>query len=173
MKHDLARSASAFWRASSARGLVLAGAGLALSAACAAAPGDNDATALQDDSLRAARWGAFPHRVVAVPRVPTLIQGSGGTGSSSGGQTGSAPPASTPTSDDADAIMAAARTPDGRAIPQAAEPDGSCPPVVVLLGFWACPTLGEVCSYTAAGSAHDCSCSRVDGEGQTPAWVCH
>jgi hypothetical protein len=70
------------------------------------------------------------------------------------------------------AAIAAAQTPDGQAIPQGAGPGGACPQVLVMLGFWACPTLGQTCSYAASGDAHNCACDRTDGEGQTPSWVC-
>jgi len=70
------------------------------------------------------------------------------------------------------AAIAAAQTADGQAIPQGAGPNGDCPQVLVLLGFWSCPTLAETCSYTAGGAAHNCACDRTDGEGQTPSWVC-
>jgi hypothetical protein len=77
--------------------------------------------------------------------------------------------AATPAPGDTSSIIAAAQTPDGTAIPQAAGPGGQCPPVVVALGFWSCPTIGQSCSY----SGHDCSCLRADGEGQYPDWVCN
>ncbi|HKP61742.1 MAG TPA: hypothetical protein VJV78_33660 [Polyangiales bacterium] len=71
-----------------------------------------------------------------------------------------------------DAIIKAAQTPDGRAIPQASLPGGCCPKVVAALGFWSCATLGDACHYSASGATHHCTCNRVDGEGQLPAWVC-
>ncbi|HEX4337101.1 MAG TPA: hypothetical protein VH062_14385 [Polyangiaceae bacterium] len=66
-----------------------------------------------------------------------------------------------------------AQTADGKAIPQPAGPGGQCPAVVVQYGFWSCVTIGEQCSYTADGASHDCTCSRVDGEGQAPEWLCN
>jgi hypothetical protein len=77
-----------------------------------------------------------------------------------------------PAAGNVNAAIAAAQTADGQAIPQGAGPNGACPQVLVLLGFWSCPTLGESCSYTAGGVAHSCACDRTDGEGQTPSWVC-
>jgi hypothetical protein len=71
------------------------------------------------------------------------------------------------------ALIAAAQTPDGRAIPQPPGPNGTCPPVLVCLGFWSCVTQGDTCSYSSGGVRHDCSCVRVDGEGQLPAWTCN
>jgi hypothetical protein len=82
------------------------------------------------------------------------------------------PPAGNVNAASADTAIAAAQTADGQAIPQGAGPNGACPQVLVLLGFWSCPTLGESCSYTAGGVAHSCACDRTDGEGQTPSWVC-
>ena len=82
------------------------------------------------------------------------------------------PPASTPPATDVNAAIAAAQTADGQAVPQGAGADGACPQVLVLLGFWSCPTLGQTCSYTASGVSHSCACDRTDGEGQTPSWVC-
>jgi hypothetical protein len=77
-----------------------------------------------------------------------------------------------PATGNVNAAIAAAQTADGRAIPQGAGPNGACPQVLVLLGFWSCPTLAETCSYSAGGVAHNCACDRTDGEGQTPSWVC-
>jgi hypothetical protein len=71
-----------------------------------------------------------------------------------------------------DQAIAAAQTPDGRAIPQGPGPNGECPQVLVMLGFWSCPNLGDACSYSAGGASHTCACQRTDGEGQTPSWVC-
>ncbi len=91
------------------------------------------------------------------------------------GGTGGAPataPADTPPATDVTAAIAAAQTPDGQAIPQGAGPGGTCPQVLVMLGFWSCPTLGQTCSYSASGFPHNCACDRTDGEGQTPSWVC-
>jgi len=77
-----------------------------------------------------------------------------------------------PATGDVNAAIAAAQTSDGQAIPQGAGANGACPQVLVLLGFWSCPTMGQTCSYSASGSAHSCACDRTDGEGQTPSWVC-
>jgi hypothetical protein len=80
------------------------------------------------------------------------------------------PPPPPPTN--VNAAIAAAQTPDGQAIPQAAGPNGQCPEVVVLLGFWSCPTIGQTCSFQSSGVTHNCVCVRTDGEGQNPSWVC-
>jgi hypothetical protein len=86
--------------------------------------------------------------------------------------TTAAPAATTAPSSSAD-VAAAARTADGQAIPQAAGPGGQCPATVVTYGFWSCVTIGEQCSYAAGGVTHQCTCSRVDGEGQAPEWLCN
>jgi hypothetical protein len=70
-------------------------------------------------------------------------------------------------------LIAAAQTPDGLAIPQPAEANGACPPVVAALGFWACPTLDQTCSFSNDTGTHQCLCDRTEGEGQTPSWVCN
>jgi len=82
---------------------------------------------------------------------------TGGSSGSSGGTS-------------AEAIIKAAQTPDGAAIPQPAGPNGACSPVVQLLGFWSCPTIGQTCTSTSP--VRHCVCSRTDGEGQNPTWVC-
>jgi hypothetical protein len=68
--------------------------------------------------------------------------------------------------------IGAARTPDGRAIPQSSLPGGGCPQVVVLLGFWSCVTIGDQCSFAANGVTHHCGCEGGTGEGQAPVWSC-
>jgi hypothetical protein len=97
------------------------------------------------------------------------------TPSAAGAGDATATPSATPavaSTDDVSATVAAAQTPDGQAIPQGAGPGGACPPVLVLLGFWSCPTLGQTCAYSAGGVTHDCSCNRTDGEGQSASWLC-
>jgi hypothetical protein len=89
------------------------------------------------------------------PPPPPSTGGSSGSGSS------------------LDAIIKAAQTPDGQAIPQAAGPNGLCPPVVQALGFWSCPTIGQTCSFASGGTTRHCTCSRTDGEGQFPSWICN
>jgi hypothetical protein len=69
-------------------------------------------------------------------------------------------------------VIAAAQTPDGRAIPQPSGANGACPEVVVRLGFWSCPTINDTCSFTSGGATTHCTCSRTDGEGQSPTWIC-
>jgi hypothetical protein len=132
---------------------------------CAGEPDGSAPTSAQADPLQRARWGRFAPRPVAPGTLPPPANGA------DAGIPTTDPNAGVP-QQDASAIIAAARTPDGSAIPQPAGPNGECPPVVVLLGFWSCPTLEATCSYAANGVTHACSCDRVDGEGQTPAWVC-
>jgi len=69
-------------------------------------------------------------------------------------------------------VIAAAQTPDGRAIPQPSGANGACPEVVVRIGFWSCPTINDTCSFTSGGVTRHCTCSRTDGEGQSPTWIC-
>jgi len=72
-----------------------------------------------------------------------------------------------------DQAIAAAQTPDGQAIPQGPNADGTCPAVLVSLGFWSCPTIGQTCAFSSSdGVSHSCLCQRTDGEGQSPSWVC-
>ena len=96
-----------------------------------------------------------------------------GSGPSRTGSAGSAGVASStpPATTDVQAVIAAAQNPDGTAFPQGPGPNGECPEVLVLLGFWSCPQLGQTCSYTSA-APHHCQCDRIDGEGGLPAWVC-
>jgi hypothetical protein len=89
--------------------------------------------------------------------------GHGGAAAATGGSGGAV---------DINAVIKAAQTPDGQAIPQPPGPNGECPEVLVLLGFWSCPTIGQTCTYTASGVHHACACDRTDGEGQSPSWVC-
>jgi len=91
-----------------------------------------------------------------------------GTGANGTGSSTSTDPATL----DADAVAAAARTPDGAAIPQPAGPNGRCPDVVVVFGFWSCPTVNEQCSFESAGATTSCTCTPTSGEGQFPSWVC-
>jgi hypothetical protein len=97
--------------------------------------------------------------------------GAGGAPASGATVTGSTPSA-TPASPDVNAVIAAAQTPDGTAIPQGPGANGGCPEVLVLLGFWSCPQEGQTCSYQAASGSHYCACDRLNGEGGMPAWVC-
>jgi hypothetical protein len=157
---------------------------LALGVGCGGENGANNGSASdgvvdpQTEALaRHARRQGRP--VSAPPAVASAVDaGAPPSAAASGGATSvpnaaatagasAAPAASAP--GDVSSIIAAAQTPDGTAIPQPAGPGGQCPPVVVALGFWSCPTMGEACSYTG----HQCSCVRTDGEGQYPAWVCN
>lgn len=114
----------------------------------------SEGTAADEEALRFRR------------RPPPPAAGKGGA--AGGGSTSSC---AAPTGN-IDAIIKAAQTPDGRAIPQASLPGGCCPKVVAALGFWSCVTIGDACTYSASGATHHCTCNRVDGEGQLPAWVC-
>jgi hypothetical protein len=91
-----------------------------------------------------------------------------GTGTTTGTTTGSGSGSGTTAGGTPEQIIAAAQTPDGAAIPQGPGPNGECPPVVVLLGFWSCPNIGDTCS----SSTRSCFCNRTDGEGQFPSWIC-
>ena|SRR5436190_12343463 len=93
-------------------------------------------------------------------RPPAPQPGTGGSGGSG----------STLTTEQ---VIKAAQTADGAAIPQPSGPGGSCPEVVVRIGFWSCPTIGDSCTYSNASGTHHCVCSRTDGEGQFPSWVCN
>jgi hypothetical protein len=115
-----------------------------------------DGTASSDDPVQTADNTLLRHRRPPPPPPPAS---TGTGGSSSGGAS-------------ADEIIRAAQTPDGQAIPQPAGPNGVCAPVVQLLGFWSCPTIGQTCTYASNGVTHHCACSRTDGEGQNPTWIC-
>jgi hypothetical protein len=84
-----------------------------------------------------------------------------------------AAPTPTPAATSAADAVASAQTADGRAIPQSSLPGGACPAVVAAVGFWSCVTLGDQCTYSSGGVSHSCTCSRVDGEGQAPEWLCN
>jgi hypothetical protein len=92
---------------------------------------------------------------------PTTNPASGG--SSGSGSAGSTSGMTT------EQVIAAAQTADGRAIPQPSGPNHTCPEVVVRLGFWSCATIGDTCS----SGGRTCTCSRTDGEGQLPSWICN
>jgi hypothetical protein len=129
-----------------------------------------DTDTANNDALRGARRRAGS----ATPAPPTS-SAAGSAATPVDGAAAAATPAPAATAATAatvDQIIAAAQTPDGTAIPQAAGPDGQCPPVVVAVGFWACPTLDQTCSYQAAGAPRNCVCTRTQGEGQSPTWVC-
>jgi hypothetical protein len=110
-----------------------------------------------DQTESAALWrrSRRPPAVKPTPPPPSTTPDAGAGGGSSGGLT-------------TEQVIAAAQTPDGRAIPQPSGPNGACPEVVVRLGFWSCPTVGDTC----ASGGRSCTCHRTDGEGQLPSWVC-
>jgi hypothetical protein len=122
-------------------------------------------------------WATRAHRVRFHPEMDGATEttdalDSGATGTPSAGASATPAAASTTASPDVQAVIAAAQSPDGTAIPQGPGPNGECPQVLVLLGFWSCPQIGQTCSYAAAGTAHHCLCDRLNGEGGLPAWVC-
>jgi hypothetical protein len=98
------------------------------------------------------------------------VSGTGAAGAAGAASPGGAPSAP-PAPNDVQAVISAAQNPDGTAIPQGPGPNGECPDVLVLLGFWSCPQIGQTCSYTS-GATHHCQCDRINGEGGLPAWVC-
>jgi hypothetical protein len=107
--------------------------------------------------------GLFFHRHRPPPPPSTS---RGGTSGSTGGTSGGTSCTSALTTDQ---VIKAAQTADGAAIPQPSGPNHSCPEVVVRLGFWSCPTIGDSC----ASCGRSCACQRTDGEGQFPSWVCN
>ena len=119
--------------------------------------GGNDTQSQAAEALR--------RRARRSPPPPATSPGTDGTsgGSTGGGGTGSTSTATT------EQVIAAAQTADGRAIPQPSGPGGACPEVVVRLGFWSCPTIGDTCS----SGGRSCTCNRTDGEGQNPSWLCN
>lgn len=114
--------------------------------------------------------------VTATGGASTQPPGTGGATPGTGGMstqppsTGGASTQPPPISGDP---IAAARTPDGRAIPQSSLPGGACPQVVVLLSFWSCVTVGDQCSFTKNGVTHHCACIGGVGEGQDAVWSCN
>jgi hypothetical protein len=120
------------------------------------AGGDESAQAAGDESTQPGKaLRRRPRRPPPSQPPPTTGGGGAGGGSSSGLTT--------------EQVIKAAQTADGAAIPQPAGPNGACPEVVVRLGFWSCPTIGETCS----SPTRQCTCSRTDGEGQLPSWICN
>lgn len=148
---------------------------LALGVGCGGENGANNGAASEsvvDPQTEAlARHARRQGRAVTTPTAQPAVAASGGAGPTPSATTdaGATPSTASSAPSDVSRIVAAAQTPDGTAIPEAAGPNGQCPPVVVALGFWSCPTMGQTCSYTG----HQCSCVRPDGEGQYPAWVCN
>lgn len=130
----------------------LAGVLALASVSCGSMDGTDEATAGGDTNESSALFRR--HRQ---PPPPTSTGTGGSTGGSSSGLT-------------TQQVIAAAQTPDGQAIPQAAGPNGACPEVVVRIGFWSCPTIGQTC--TSTNPVRHCVCSRTDGEGQNPTWIC-
>ena len=106
------------------------------------------------------------------PAATTGAAASGAGGAPAEGASTTPAATSTGTAPDVQAVIAAAQSPDGTAIPQGPGPNGECPEVLVLLGFWSCPQIGQTCTYAAAGASHHCLCDRLNGEGGLPAWVC-
>jgi hypothetical protein len=126
----------------------------------AAVPGEEDA-ASQLSALRGRR-----HHAVTGGSAASGSATTGGGATSSGAGSGG----NDPTLAD---VIAAAQTPDGRAIPQDVGADGQCPDVVRLLGFWSCLNIQTQCSFQADGVTHSCTCLPTSGEGQYPSWSCN
>ena len=112
-------------------------------------------SASSDDKVETIESALRHRRPPPPPPPPPNTGGTSGSGGSSS----------------ADAIIKAAQTPDGAAIPQPAGPNGVCAPVVQLLGFWSCPIIGQTCASTSP--VRHCTCSRTDGEGSNPTWICN
>jgi hypothetical protein len=156
--------------------MILSGALVAAVAGCGGADdetgaaSDPNSVATEDNSATdgsALRWSARQRRARLGVSAPTSTSTNA---TSSAGSTVPAPSAGgTP---DFAAVAARAQTPDGSAIPQPAGPNGECPEAVVVFGFWSCPNLNEQCSFAQGGATTACTCTRSDGEGQFPSWVC-
>jgi hypothetical protein len=125
---------------------------------CGDLEGSDPATMGADDGTQASALWRSRRKPPAPqpPPPPTTNPGSGGSGGSQGGLT-------------TEQVIKAAQTADGAAIPQPSGPNHTCPEVVVRLGFWSCPTIGDTCS----SGGRSCLCQRTDGEGQFPSWVCN
>ena len=147
-----------------ARGLVggIAGVLALASVGCGDMEGNDPGTLGADDGTQVSElWRARRRPPAPQPPPPT------NTGGSSGGATaGSGGSSSGLTTEQ---VIKAAQTADGAAIPQPSGPNHTCPEVVVRLGFWSCPTIGDTCS----SGGRSCLCQRTDGEGQFPSWVCN
>jgi hypothetical protein len=144
-------------RCSGLKGIVggLLGALVLASVSCGSMDGTGEGTAGGDTNESSALFRR--HRQPPPPPPPTTTGTAGSSGGSGSGLT-------------TEQVIAAAQTPDGQAIPQAAGPNGACPEVVVRLGFWSCPTIGQTC--TSTNPVRHCVCSRTHGEGQNPTWIC-
>ncbi|HVR18310.1 MAG TPA: hypothetical protein VMS65_01395 [Polyangiaceae bacterium] len=130
-----------------------------------AATNDNSATS---DSALSARQRRIAARLRASAAATAATETATTTPATSGTGAGNTSSAAL----DPDAVAAAARTPDGAAVPQPAGPNGQCPDVLAVFGFWSCPNVNERCSLTSGGTTTSCTCTRTDGEGQFPSWVC-
>jgi len=129
--------------------------------------GGGDMTSTEPTAGSADTEGQTVDAFIRRRRPPAPQPGGSGGGSvgSTGGSSGS-----TLTTEQ---VIRAAQTPDGAAIPQPSGPGGTCPEVVVRIGFWSCPTIGDSCTYSNSSGTHHCTCNRTDGEGQFPSWVCN
>ena len=130
--------------------LMIAGVG------CGSGDSTDPGTVGSDDTQTQANEALRRRRSAPPPSPNPGTGGTSGGGSSSSGLT-------------TEQVIAAAQTADGRAIPQPSGPNHTCPEVVVRLGFWSCPTIGDTCS----SGGRSCTCSRTDGEGQLPSWICN
>lgn len=126
---------------------------------------------IEDDATLAGGDHAEPAASDALRRRRTRTTSTATTGTTTTTTSTTAAPASTATAS-ADDVVAAARTPDGAAIPQPAGANGECPAVVQVLGFWSCSTVDQTCAYSSGGASHRCVCVPTSGEGQYPSWVC-
>jgi hypothetical protein len=140
-------------------GVIGAAAMLAL-ASCGSNDGYGRQPVMEGDGGTQAQMAELRRRRAPRPSQPPPATDTGGTSTSTSGGTST------------DQIIKAAQTADGQAIPQPAGPGGVCPAVVQALGFWSCPTIGEACSFSSGGATRQCTCSRTDGEGQFPSWIC-
>ena len=148
--------------------VALLGALTFVSGGCGGVDDGNGGTVVSNGTETAAATGALTraHRRHA-PRTTGTTTTTGSTTTGTSPTTGGSPSGGAATS--AQDVIAAAQTPDGAAIPQGPGPNGECPPVVVLLGFWSCPHVGDTCS---GGAARSCACVATSGEGQLASWTC-
>jgi hypothetical protein len=119
-----------------------------------------------DDGTQASELWRARRRAPAPPPTTTTTNPGGSSGGATGGSGGSGSSTSGLTTEQ---VIKAAQMPDGAAIPQPSGANHTCPEVVVRLGFWSCPTIGDTCS----SGGRSCLCQRTDGEGQFPSWICN
>jgi hypothetical protein len=127
----------------------------------------NDNSATSDSALSARQ-----RRIAARLRASATTTAGSGTATTTPSTSSTSSGSTSSGALDPDAVAAAARTPDGAAVPQPAGPNGQCPDVLAVFGFWSCPNVNEQCSFTSGGTTTSCTCTRTDGEGQFASWVC-